>query len=463
MKKIALLTTILFLSIALFLFSKNKGRISYFYESPFAYLGGLQIHEATQEGWVQALQANGMNTAQVTIYAEQGAWDSDSLIFDSTDVRVLDEIRTLKKAGLKAILILRVSLDHSFWQNRFRWHGMVMPKDQVTLERWFDRYREFVLHWAQIAEAEGVDVFGIGSEMNTLVSTRPIQQLPNLYAYYRDTMKQYQHEARALKFKDQFSPEDLKLRYYQSYDSLELLLQDRVRQHYDWSVQTTFMQLPIKQALKKMNARRSYCQQAWRQLIADTRKVYSGKLTYAANFDNYEDVAFWDALDFVGINAYFPLRDANRTYPDATAMQSAFETEWKAVFKSIKNFQEAQQIEEKPLLFTELGYISREYATVEPWAGFGFSIIGSGRQEQLVLWGKSPKNYMERKWAMDALYKVVEADQVPLAGLLYWKLTTHDYHLPHEPFALHVTPEGKDPLQASLAQFAKLMEENTEE
>ena len=34
----------------------------------------------------------------------------------------------------------------------------------------------------------------------------------------------------------------------------------------------------------------------WRELIAEVRKVYKGKLTYAANWDEYKRVPFWDAL-----------------------------------------------------------------------------------------------------------------------------------------------------------------------
>jgi hypothetical protein len=44
----------------------------------------------------------------------------------------------------------------------------------------------------------------------------------------------------------------------------------------------------------------------WKALIEEIRAVYKGKLTYAANWDEYEETFFWDALDFIGIDAYFP-------------------------------------------------------------------------------------------------------------------------------------------------------------
>ena len=46
----------------------------------------------------------------------------------------------------------------------------------------------------------------------------------------------------------------------------------------------------------------------WRRLIADVRAVYGGALTYAANWwEEYEDIAFWDALDYIGVQGYFEL------------------------------------------------------------------------------------------------------------------------------------------------------------
>lgn len=45
----------------------------------------------------------------------------------------------------------------------------------------------------------------------------------------------------------------------------------------------------------------------WRQIIAAVRAVYHGKLTYGGNWDSYQEVKFYDALDYIGVLAYFPL------------------------------------------------------------------------------------------------------------------------------------------------------------
>ena len=42
-----------------------------------------------------------------------------------------------------------------------------------------------------------------------------------------------------------------------------------------------------------------------------------------------------------------------------------------------------------------------------------------------------------------------------LQGILYWKLTTHEFLLREEPFALYIQTPSKDPLQDALVKFIK--------
>jgi hypothetical protein len=49
---------------------------------------------------------------------------------------------------------------------------------------------------------------------------------------------------------------------------------------------------------------------AWKELIQEVWEVYDGPLIYAANWGREsQQVEFWDALDFIGIDAYFELTD----------------------------------------------------------------------------------------------------------------------------------------------------------
>ena len=45
----------------------------------------------------------------------------------------------------------------------------------------------------------------------------------------------------------------------------------------------------------------------WLYLIEEIRKVYSGKLVYNTNHDHEDDVEWFDALDYIGTSAYYPV------------------------------------------------------------------------------------------------------------------------------------------------------------
>ena len=51
----------------------------------------------------------------------------------------------------------------------------------------------------------------------------------------------------------------------------------------------------------------------WRALIRRLRASFSGKLMYSANWDHYQHVGFWDALDIIGVTGYYPLALEERT------------------------------------------------------------------------------------------------------------------------------------------------------
>lgn len=89
----------------------------------------------------------------------------------------------------------------------------------------------------------------------------------------------------------------------------------------------------------------------WRALIAELRTHFSGKLTYAANYDEFERVPFWDALDYVGIDAYFPLADPENPAPPAAQLAAA----WSAR-GYIARIAAVSARAGKKVLFTEIGY-----------------------------------------------------------------------------------------------------------
>jgi hypothetical protein len=97
----------------------------------------------------------------------------------------------------------------------------------------------------------------------------------------------------------------------------------------------------------------------WRRLIADVRAVYSGKLTYAANWhEEYEAVPFWDALDYVGVQGYFPLSEQDD--PSVGALVEG----WQPYRRALRRVSAEAG---KPVFFTELGYRNARTAAAEPW------------------------------------------------------------------------------------------------
>jgi hypothetical protein len=97
----------------------------------------------------------------------------------------------------------------------------------------------------------------------------------------------------------------------------------------------------------------------WRALAADVRKVYEGQLTYAAHWDRELDqIAFWDALDFIGVNAYFPL-DAS----DAAPVERLVDA-WRPHRQRLARLARATG---KPVVFTEAGYRPVTGTFRRPW------------------------------------------------------------------------------------------------
>ncbi len=96
----------------------------------------------------------------------------------------------------------------------------------------------------------------------------------------------------------------------------------------------------------------------WRSLIKDIKKVYSGKLTYSSNWDSYDKVPIWDALDFVGISAYFPLTEVE------TPPTMMLTYRWNKHIKKLRKFSSKN---DRKILFTEYGYLSVDGAAGKTW------------------------------------------------------------------------------------------------
>ena len=166
----------------------------------------------------------------------------------------------------------------------------------------------------------------------------------------------------------------------------------------------------------------------WRRLIAEVRTVYSGHLTYAANWwDEYEHLAFWDALDYVGVQAYFPLSTA--TAPAAGQLRRGWQRHRRALLRTARRTG-------RPILFTEIGYRSVPGAAAEPWRWPSREEVGTVAPDE-ALQARLYEAFFAELW-----------DEPWFAGAIVWKWYPPRPDQPDRPdrqdrLALDFTPQDK--------------------
>lgn len=96
----------------------------------------------------------------------------------------------------------------------------------------------------------------------------------------------------------------------------------------------------------------------WRHLIKEVRDVYRGKLLYSANWDHYQKIGFWRDLDFLGLNGYYQLA----SHPNPTLNELI--TRWNQIREKLVHWQDLYN---RPIILTELGYPSMDGASEDPW------------------------------------------------------------------------------------------------
>lgn len=100
-------------------------------------------------------------------------------------------------------------------------------------------------------------------------------------------------------------------------------------------------------------------EQDWRRIISAVREVFDGQVTYAANWDSLDRVPFWDALDWIGVHAYFPL---------SSDQDPSRETLWQGWNEPLRQLSSlSAKHRDKPIFFAEIGYSRSHSAAREPW------------------------------------------------------------------------------------------------
>lgn len=165
----------------------------------------------------------------------------------------------------------------------------------------------------------------------------------------------------------------------------------------------------------------------WRSIIKEAKSIFDGPLTYAANWDNYQNVRFWDQLDYIGIDAYFPV--SQESDPEINLLTNG----WEKTRSSIRKFSRKYG---KPVLFTEYGYQSKNGAAGNHW-----EVESSGNEINLMLQSR----------AYEALYEVFWQEPWFAGGFLWkWHLQENAGGDNNADF----TPQGK-PVEATIRKWYK--------
>ncbi|MDH3216679.1 MAG: hypothetical protein OEN01_10340 [Candidatus Krumholzibacteria bacterium] len=155
----------------------------------------------------------------------------------------------------------------------------------------------------------------------------------------------------------------------------------------------------------------------WSEIIGNVRSLYSGRITYAANWgEEFENVTFWDQLDFIGINCYYPLSNLD----DPT-----FEDLKQGMRSVLRRIEPVHDRYRKPVLITEIGYTS----TARPW-----------KKPHEAAWGRRQTNLDHQALCYKAVMESLHG-QTWCQGIYWWKWPSFlEFGGPNNP---GFTPNGK--------------------
>jgi len=292
--------------------------ISFSHEGWGGRSGGYVGPEAKAQ--LRRLRELGANAISVVPYGFVRDINATSIYLsrtDETDQELSQVNHTAHRLGF--VVMLKPQL----WIGWGRFTGEIRLADPTSKERWMRSYREFILHYARLAELERFDVLCIGNELEGMTRN----------------------------------------------------------------------------------------EKEWRNLIAEVRRVYHGPITYAANWGaEFEHLRFWDALDFIGLNNYYPLRavasgPVSADGSEPLAMNGDLIVGAQALVARIEAVHDKW---ERPVLFTEVGFPSVRGGSAEPW--IEDPRRGIALQEQAAGYEAIFESFTGRPW---------------LKGMFWWKWPSH--------------------------------------
>ncbi|QQE11512.1 hypothetical protein JD969_18765 [Planctomycetota bacterium] len=144
---------------------------------------------------------------------------------------------------------------------------------------------------------------------------------------------------------------------------------------------------------------------SWQSVASEVRGRYSGSITYGANWDHYKQVKWWDAVDYVGMSAYFPLAT------DPNANKDVMSAKWNSLAADMKSWKDSKGLDQQ-IMFTEAGYRSGDGAITAPY-DFTMPLV-EDLQEQADAYDALLGTMWDKDWWAGSMFWNWETD--PNAG-----------------------------------------------
>lgn len=266
-----------------------------------------------------ALMDLGINWVCLAFPVNQKTYASTEILFDYRknvpDLELLSTIRRFRDRGVKVCLKPMINCDDGMWRALINFPDQSMFEEDTYWGKWFASYQAFLLHYAQLAEYSGCEMFCLGCEM----------------------------------------------------------LGTERKEEY------------------------------WRQTIAMVRKVYHGPLVYNTNHGKEELAQWYDALDYLGTSAYYPVESA-----PGGSLEEMTEN-WKQVAGKLADLSARLN---KKIIFMEIGCRSALGCAQMPW-DFTHREFPVSQEEQARFYESCLSVMNGQEW---------------FEGVFWWDWGTHIYH-----------------------------------
>ncbi len=135
----------------------------------------------------------------------------------------------------------------------------------------------------------------------------------------------------------------------------------------------------------------------WIEMIRRLRKLYSGRLVYAANWHGeFDRLTFWRHLDYIGVNSYYPL--SGKDDPAEEELREGFR-------HAIDQIRAVYDRYGKPVLLTEIGFTS----TPAPW------------REPHEPGRRKPVNLVDQARSYEVAFEALSKETDWIRGVYWWK------------------------------------------